>query len=100
VFSEENVILIGFAVTLMPKKKEIKLLSGSYSSLDGPKHSHFNLLNKVRLQPTDWQSYLRISFEHSVFQLSVGILLALYVVQARPVQLVDFMLHRLFVCLL
>jgi hypothetical protein len=59
--SDENLILIGLAVTLMLKK--INRSKCSKRLLARSKHRHTNLLNAVLLQPTKWHHYLRTRFD-------------------------------------
>jgi hypothetical protein len=87
----EDMILIGLALTKMPKK--IKRSKWVKNWLERPKRSHTNILNKMWLQPTDWHSYLRIRFELALnahFIFFCRILRATYVLQATHVQLDDF----------
>jgi hypothetical protein len=58
------VILTYLAVTLMAKKKRrIKCLKWVRNWRDSSKHSHANLLNEIRLEPTDGRNYQRMEKE-------------------------------------
>lgn len=65
---DEEFLLLAAAVALHIKRKKPKKSWAKQWLLNRSKFSHINLMNELRLEPSDWRNYLRMN-EDSFFRL-------------------------------
>ncbi|KAG8187109.1 hypothetical protein JTE90_004855 [Oedothorax gibbosus] len=65
---EEEFLLLATAVCLYAKQRRPKRKWVKQWLLNRRQHTHLNLLQELRLEPSDWRNYLRLD-EKAYFQL-------------------------------